>query len=96
MKKIPYNPTFVKLSDIKLQTARLEKDKENYDWAGLQESITLKGLLEPLKVEEMDGEYYIMDGQHRVTLLIEMYSTDYEVPVLILNRSEKFRLDLDE
>ena len=96
MSKIPYNPTFIKLSSIKLNTAKLNKEEEDYDWAGLQKSISVNGMLEPLKVEELDDIYYVIDGQHRITVLIEMYSKDHEVPVIILNRSEKFRLSLDE
>jgi ParB-like chromosome segregation protein Spo0J len=97
MKKIPYKPTFLALKDLKPLAIKVEREKnDGYDWDGLRESIIEKGLLEPLQAEELDGIYYLINGGHRSIILKKLYSKEHLVPVIILNRSEKFRPGLDE
>lgn len=39
--------------------------------------------LDPLKVVERNGKYYVFDGQHRLCALIELFGQDVIVPIVV-------------
>lgn len=41
--------------------------------------------LDPIKVCERHNEFYVFDGQHRLTALVEMFGEDVVVPVIIFS-----------
>ena len=56
-----------------------------YNWDRLKEDLKKEGLTRPLQVFkclEKKGKYYVTNGQHRLTILKELYDGDYSVPIV--------------
>lgn len=49
--------------------ARIKEMVDNWNWA----------LYQPICVSLLDGRYYVIDGQHRVTALSRLYGDDFRV-----------------
>ena len=63
-----------------------------YDWESLRNSIKINGFNsnndKPIKAIHFYREYYfLIDGNHRVFLLKELYGEDYEIDIYIETKS---------
>ena len=59
---------------------RMYKEEE-YPWNELKESIEKDGVLKPIEVHDLElpdvKRYRVIDGNHRVKVLMELYGEDY-------------------
>jgi hypothetical protein len=63
-----------------------------YDWESLRNSIKINGFNsnndKPIKAIHFYREYYfLIDGNHRVFLLKELYDEDYEIDIYVETKS---------
>lgn len=82
----------VYLRDIRLRNRKKRTDISTYRWDKLKESISTYGLLKPPIIQKYNSfdpienkhyKYTIKDGNHRITVLKELYSPNYKIKVKI-------------
>ena len=93
MAKIKYNPKFIKIRDLEIRNTIKTMDNPDYkyNWNALREDLLKDGLQECIHVDEVDGKYYLINGQHRVQVLTRIHGEDLEVPIRVQSTSEKYR-----
>ena len=106
--KEKYSYLVVDLKEIKHSTQDNCVDKNmldkysTYKWNRLKTSISIFGLLTPIQVyicNEFDSKakkicrYCVKDGNHRITILKELYQSDYKVKIKIHEEDLKLYLN---
>ena len=92
--QVKYSILTVTLKEIKSSDMNLPDDELDYSWDKLRNSIKRYGLIYPLNVRicnEIDPltsktcRYCVKDGNHRITVLKELYPSNYKVKIKIKN-----------
>jgi|10_taG_2_1085330.scaffolds.fasta_scaffold00614_13 hypothetical protein len=63
-----------------------KKERGSYNWITLTHSIQELGVQKPLLIKETNKGYTLVDGNHRLKVLRELYGEDHTVKVRIINK----------
>ena len=67
-----------------------KKKNSPYDWSRLTDSIKKNGVRFPLVVRKLNTDNYVLiDGNHRLKVLRELYGEEYKIKVRVMNKKYK-------
>ena len=76
--------------NVSLNSLSDKKKNSPYDWGRLTDSIKKNGVRFPLIVRKLNTDNYVLiDGNHRLRVLKELYGEEYKIKVRVMNKKYK-------